>query len=228
MNRYKPNFCFAFKGGCTEEDDIPYYELNFCGEGCESFDCFYIYDDHIYSVSSCREIADLILEENDVFMPLHQISLQEYCNWRDAIYKCQRRIIELISSSSMVVNNEPRDGEVRCWCFGDDSGIHSYDLYRIEEIGNEYCKVKDLVGFWLDTIHIEICDSTRLKSDIVCNSYVVDENIHREIDSLVKALISQLSAELQQVIDSREMIFPCLQMSSKGNEIKHKPIPFRA
>lgn len=228
MNRFKPYFCFAFKGGCTEDDDIPYYELNYCGEGCESFDCFYIYDDCIYSVSSCREIADLILEENDVFMPLRQISLQEYCNWRDAIYKCQHRIIELISSCQMVENKVLHTGEVRCWCFGDDSGIHSYDLYRIEKIDDEYCKVKDFVGFWIDTTHIEICASTHLKSDIVRNSYIIDEKIYKEIDSLVKGLISQLSVELQQVIDSRRAIFPCLQMSKKGNEIKHKPIPFRA
>lgn len=65
MNRFKPYFCFAFKGGCTDEDDIPYYELNYCGVGSESFECFYIYDDYIYSVSSCREIEDLILEDGD-------------------------------------------------------------------------------------------------------------------------------------------------------------------
>ena len=227
MNRFKPYFYFAFKGGCTDKDDIPYYELNYCGEGSESFECFYIYDDHIYSVSSCREIADLILEDGDAFMPLHQISLHEYCNWRDAIYNCQRRIIELISTSSMVVNNEPRVGEVRCSCFGDDSRIYSYDIYAIEELGEDYCKVKDLVVFWQDTISMEICKSTKMKSTIVCNSHIIDEKIYKEIDSLIKDLISQLSTEIQQVIDSREPIFPCLGKINEDNAIEHKPIPFR-
>ena len=228
MNRFKPYFCFVFKGGHTEEDDIPYYELNYCGEGCESFDCFYIYDDHIYRVSSCREIADLILEDNDVFMPLRQISLQEYCNWRDAIYNCQRRIIELINNSRQVANNGPRIGDVRCWRFEDNSEICSYDIYAIEELGEDYCKVKDFVGFWQDTISIEIYESTKVKSTIVRDSYTIDERIYTEINCLVKELISQLSIEIQQVVDSREAIYPCLKMVKKNNTIKLKPTPFRA
>lgn len=114
-------------------------------------------------------------------MPLRQISLQEYCNWRDTIYNCQRSIIELINNSRQVANNEPRIGDVRCWRFEDNSGICSYDIYAIEELGEDYCKVKDFAGFWLDTISMEIYKSTKVKSTIVRDSYTIIAEVGKAV-----------------------------------------------